>query len=65
MKSKFFNIFFVFLITLTLYSCSSLKSFSFYNFFINPDVSELILDEELTAIKPDIESVPEKLEINE
>tara|TARA_B100001029_G_C14647964_1_gene227775 strand:+ start:214 stop:411 length:198 start_codon:yes stop_codon:yes gene_type:complete len=65
MKKKILNIFNLLLITLTFNACSSVQNFSFYEFFINPNASELILDEQTSAEKPDLESVPEKVEINE
>ena len=65
MIKKILVIFNLFLIILTFNSCSSVKNFSFYEFFINPYAAELILDEEISAEKPDLESVPEKVEINE
>ena len=44
---------------------TSAKNFSFYEFFINPNAAELILDDQENAQKPDLESVPEKVEIDE
>ena len=34
-------------------------------FFNNPNAAELILDDQENAQKPDLESVPEKVEIDE
>ena len=65
MREKIIIIFNLFLFLFTFNACSSAKNFSFYEFFINPDASELIIDEETNAVKPDLESVPEKTEINE
>ena len=65
MKKEITIIFNLFLILITFNACSSVQNFSFYEFFINPDASELIIDEETNAVKPDLESVPEKTEINE
>lgn len=65
MRKKIIIIFNLFLFLFTFNACSSAKNFSFYEFFINPDASELIIDEETNAVKPDLESVPEKTEINE
>ena len=47
------------------FNSSSVKNFSFYEFFINPNAAELILDDQENAQKPDLESVPEKVEIDE
>ena len=65
MRKKIIIIFNLFLFLFTFNACSSAKNFSFYEFFINPNASELILDEQTSAEKPDLESVPEKVEIDE
>ena len=65
MRKKIIIIFNLFLLIFTLNACSSAKYFSFYEFFINPNAAELILDDQENAQKPDLESVPEKVEIDE
>ena len=65
MRKKIIIIFNLFLFLFTFNACSSAKNFSFYEFFINPNASELILDDTENAQKPDLESVPEKVEIDE
>ena len=65
MRKKIIIIFNLFLLIFTLNACSSAKNFSFYEFFINPNAAELILDDQENAQKPDLESVPEKVEIDE
>ena len=65
MRKKITIIFNLFLFLFTFNACSSAKNFSFYEFFINPNAAELILDDQENAQKPDLESVPEKVEIDE
>ena len=65
MRKKIIIIFNLFLFIFTLNACSTAKNFSFYEFFINPNAAELILDDQENALKPDLESVPEKVEIVE
>ena len=65
MRKKIIIIFNLFLFLFTFNACSSAKNFSFYEFLINPNAAELILDDQENALKPDLESVPEKVEINE
>ena len=65
MRKKIIIIFNLFLFLFTFKACSSAKNFSFYEFFINPNAAELILDDQENAQKPDLESVPEKVEIDE
>ena len=65
MRKKIIIIFNLFLFLFTFSACSSAKNFSFYEFFINPNAAELILDDQENAQKPDLESVPEKVEIDE
>ncbi len=65
MRRKIIIIFSLFLFLFTLNACSSVKNFSFYKFFINPNAAELILDDQEDVQKPDLESVPEKVEIDE
>ena len=65
MRKKIIIIFNLFLFLFTFNACSPAKNFSFYEFFINPNAAELILDDQENAQKPDLESVPEKVEIDE
>ena len=46
-------------------SCSYVEKYSFYEMFINPEVEQMTKDSSKSAQKPDIESVPEKVIINE
>ena len=46
-------------------SCSYIEKYSFYEIFINPEVEQMSKDSSQSAQKPDIESVPEKVVINE
>ena len=48
-----------------LLSCSYIEKYSFYEIFINPEVEQMIKDSSQSVQKPDIESVPEKVIINE
>ena len=65
MRKKIIIIFNLFIFLFTFNACSAAKNFSFYEFFINPNAAELILDDQENAQKPDLESVPEKVEIDE
>ena len=65
MRKKIIIISNLFIFLLTFSACSSVQNFSFYEFFINPNATELIVDAEENVQKPDLESVPEKAEINE
>ena len=49
---KIIIIFNLFLFLFTFNACSSAKNFSFYEFFINPNAAELILDDQENAQKP-------------
>ena len=51
--------------SLYLLSCSYIEKYSFYEIFINPEVEKIAKDSSQSAQKPDIESVPEKVIINE
>ena len=51
--------------SMCLLSCSYLEKYSFYEIFINPEVEQMVKDSSKSAQKPDIESVPEKVIINE
>ncbi len=56
----------IFLVSFFLFiSCSKIENISFYEYFINPDISEIDMGNDTTGDKPDIESVPEKVVINE
>ena len=48
-----------------LLSCSYVEKYSFYEIFINPEAEQMVKDSSQSAQKPDIESVPEKVIINE
>ena len=48
-----------------LLGCSYIEKYSFYEIFINPEVEQMSKDTSQSAQKPDIESVPEKVIINE
>ena len=65
MIKKIIIIFNLFLFLFTFNACSSAKNFSFYEFFINSTASEFNLDVEASDANPDLESVPEKVEIDE
>ena len=57
---------FLFLFSSSLFiSCSKIENFSFYEHFINPDISDIDMGNDIKSDKPDIESVPEKVVINE
>ena len=63
---KKINLLIIFLFSSILFiSCSKIESFSFYKYFINPDISDIDMGNDITSEKPDIESVPEKVVINE
>ena len=51
--------------SMCLLSCSYIEKYSFYEIFINPEVEQMSKDTSQSAQKPDIESVPEKVIINE
>ena len=63
---KKINLSVIFLLSSLLFiSCSNIEKFSFYEYFINPDISDIDMGNDITSEKPDIESVPEKVIINE
>ena len=63
---KKINLSVIFLLSSLLFiSCSKIENFSFYEYFINPDISDIDTGNEVISDKPDIESVPEKVVINE
>ena len=60
------NLLVIFLFSSSLFiSCSKIENFSFYEYFINSDISDIDMGNDITSDKPDIESVPEKVVINE
>ena len=60
------NLLVLFLVSSFLFiSCSKIENFSLYEYFINPDISGIDMGDDITIDKPDIESVPEKVVINE
>ena len=58
------SLIFIFLI---FSNCSFIESnnYSFYETFINPDVSDLNEEFDNESEKPDLDSVPESMDINE
>ena len=64
MNKKILIILNLLLIAFAASTCTSANNFSFYEFFINSTASEFNLDVEASE-KPDLESVPEKVEIDE
>ena len=63
---KKFNLSVIFLLSSLIFiSCSKIEKFSFYEYFINPDISDIDMGNDIISDKPDIESVPEKVIINE
>ena len=59
------KIFLISACSMCLLSCSNIEKYSFYEIFINPEVEQMSKDTSQSAKKPDIESVPEKVIINE
>ena len=60
------TVMYLFLLSFFLFiSCSKIENFSFYEYFINPDISDIDMGNDISSDKPDIESVPEKVVINE
>ena len=63
---KRINFLVIFLFSFFLFiNCSKIENYSFYEYFINPDISDIDMGNDITSDKPDIESVPEKVVINE
>ena len=60
-----FKIFMISSCSMYLLSCSYVEKYSFYEIFINPEVEQISKDTSQSLQKPDIESVPEKVIINE
>ena len=65
MMPNYFKILLISGWSMCLLSCSYLEKHSFYEIFINPEVEQMVNDSSQSAQKPDIESVPEKVIINE
>ena len=65
MMPNYLKILLILLWSMYLLSCSYTEKYSFYEIFINPEVEQMAKDSSQSAQKPDIESVPEKVVINE
>ena len=65
MMSDYLKILLISSWSMCLLSCSYIEKYSFYEIFINPEVEQISKDTSQSAQKPDIESVPEKVIINE
>ena len=65
MMSDYLKILLISSWSMCLLSCSYIEKYSFYEIFINPEVEQMSKDTSQSAQKPDIESVPEKVIINE
>ena len=65
MMQNYYKILLISVWSMCLLSCSNLEKYSFYEIFINPEVEQMAKDSSKSAEKPDIESVPEKVIINE
>ena len=65
MMSDYLKILLISAWSMCLLSCSYIEKYSFYGIFINPEVEQMSKDTSQSAQKPDIESVPEKVIINE
>ena len=65
MMSDYLKILLISSWSMCLLSCSYIEKYSFYEIFINPEVEQMSKDTLQSAQKPDIESVPEKVIINE
>ena len=65
MMPNFLKILLISAWSLCLVSCSYIEKYSFYEIFINPEVEQMAKDSSQSEQKPDIESVPEKVIINE
>ena len=65
MMSVYLKILLISAWSMCLLSCSYIEKYSFYEIFINPEVEQMSKDTSQSAQKPDIESVPEKVIINE
>ena len=65
MMTNYFKILLISVCSMCLYSCSYIEKYSLYEIFINPEVEQMSKDLSQSTHKPDIESVPEKVIINE
>ena len=65
MMLNYLKILLISALSMCLLSCSYIEKYSFYEIFINPEVEQMTKDSSQSAQKPDIESVPEKVIINE
>ena len=65
MMSDYLKILLISSWSMCLLSCSYIEKYSFYEMLINPEVEQMSKDTSQSAQKPDIESVPEKVIINE
>ena len=65
MMSDYLKILLISAWSMCLLSCSYIEKYSFYEIFINPEVEQISKDTSQSAQKPDIESVPQKVIINE
>ena len=65
MMSDYLKILLISSWSMCLLSCSYIEKYSFYEIFINSEVEQMSKDTSQSAQKPDIESVPEKVIINE
>ena len=65
MMSDYLKILLISAWSMCLLSCSYIEKYSFYEIFINSEVEQMSKDTSQSAQKPDIESVPEKVIINE
>ena len=65
MMSDYLKILLISAWSMCLLSCSYIEKYSCYEIFINPEVEQMSKDTSQSAQKPDIESVPEKVIINE
>ncbi len=65
MMSDYLKILLISAWSMCLLSCSYIEKYSFYEMLINPEVEQMSKDTSQSAQKPDIESVPEKVIINE
>ena len=63
--SYYLKILLISLWSMCLLSCSFVEKYSFYEIFLNPEVQEIKKGGSQSTQKPDIESVPEKVIINE
>ena len=65
MISNYLKILLILSCSMCLLNCSYIEKYSFYEIFINPEVEQMAKDSFQSSQKPDIESVPKKVIINE